>query len=377
MFKNGGNYKSEIAKGFRQLKSFIENLNNKTFAQSVLDRYTELNEVAQEVIYDNIIFENIPMLKEIYEKYDSLLAQSQVDELKNNLGRIFDSPVVTPEQKQTSTISTLPRESAISPVFGAENNRTANLRELKEIQERKEKIPVHNEEEKEEIRNQMQQAQEQLVQTLEWAKKQPNTPTYSTSHIDTLTKYPNSLYIDDKVATDYINSNYQNFGTVDKILSVSGYPDKVYEVRFSNGETHNITITKEENLKMHQEHPKEEKTTDERKQQIIDNFINHYLWVYANEIKQNYYPYDISQADISKDKDSLRYALMIPAYPISDEEYDEIFSKLSDKVKEFVTQLILEDEKKRSELRNTTPSMSNSSWNIDGLEEEKKSTIRR
>lgn len=376
MFKNGGNSKSEIAKGFRQLKGFIENLNDKTFAQSVLDRYTKLNEVAQGVIYDNIIFENVPMLREIYEKYDSLLAQSQVDELKNNLGRIFDSPVTTQEQKPINTVGAFPREPAISSVFGAEDNRAANLRELREMQERKEPIPVHAEEEKEEIRNQMQQAQGQLAQTLEWAKQQPNTPTYSTSHIsDTPTQYPSNLYIEDKVATDYINSNYQNFGTVDKILSVSGYPDKVYEVRFSNGDTHNITITKEENLKMYQEHPKEEKTTDERKQQIIDNFINHYLWVYANEIKQSYYPYDMSQADISKDKDSLRGTLRIPAYPISDEEYDEIFNKLSDKVKEFVTQLILEDEKKRSELRNVTPSTPSSSWNIDGFGETKKEQV--
>lgn len=373
MFKNGGNSKSEIAKGFRQLKGFIENLNDKSFAQGVLDRYTKLNEVAQGVIYDNIIFENVPMLKEIYEKYDSLLVESQVADLKNNLGRVFDSPAPRQESRPINAGGTIPREPAIESVRGAEDNRAANLRELREMQERKESIPVHTEQEKQEISNQMQQAQEHLSQTLEWAKQQPNTPTYSTSHIsDTPTQYPSDIYIGDKVTIDYINSNYQNFGTVDKILSVSGYPDKIYEVRFSNGETHNITITKEENLKLRQEHPKEEKTTAERKQQIINNFINHYLWVYANEIKQRYYPYDMSLADISKDKESLRGALMIPAYPISDEEYDEIFNQLSEKVKEFVAQLIIEDEKKRSELRNATPTTPSSSWNIDGFEETKK-----
>lgn len=364
MFKNGGNSKSEIAKGCRQLKNFIEKLNDKTFAQSFLDRYAKLNEVAQDVIYDNIIFENVPMLREIYEKYDSLLVQSQVEELKNNLGRIFDSPVNTSEQKTSYSSGALPREPAISDVWGADNFHNSNLK--------KEQIPVHTEQEKQKISNQVKQAQEQISQKLDWSKQQSNNPEYSTSHINnTPTHFPSSLYIEDKVATDYINLNYQNFGPVDKILSVSGYPDKIYEVRFSNGETHNITITKEENIKMHQENPKEEKTTAERKQQIIDNFINHYLWVYANEIKQSY-PYDISQADISKDKDSLRGALRIPAYPISDEEYDEIFNKLSGRLKDFVTQLILKDEKKRNELSNVTSSPQNSSWNIDGFEEQRK-----
>lgn len=374
MFKNGADHKSEIAKGFRQLKHFIDSLNDKKVAQEVLDRYTKLNEVAQGVIYDNIIFENVPMLKEIYEKYDSLLTSAKIEQAKNNLGNIFEKRLDNQENISVGyNDGTIPRTPPVAPVRSASD---AYFEELQNRQEENKVITKYTDEEQQRIKEQLEKEQKDIGRTLEWAKQQPNTPTYSTSHIsDTPTQYPSNLYIDDKVATDYINSNYQNFGTVDKILSVSGYPDKIYEVRFSNGETHNITITKEENLKMHQEHPKEEKTTAERKQQIIDNFINHYLWVYANEIKQNYYPYDISQADISKDKDSLRGALRIPAYPISDEEYDEIFNKLSDKVKEFVTQLILEDEKKRSELRNATPLTPSSSWNIDGFEETKKEQV--
>ncbi len=81
MFKNGGNFKSEIAKCFRQLKGFTENLNNEVYAQKILNEYTKLNAVAQTMIYDEIIFQNVPMLKEVYEKYDQLLV---IDDAKKD-----------------------------------------------------------------------------------------------------------------------------------------------------------------------------------------------------------------------------------------------------------------------------------------------------
>lgn len=111
MFQNGGNSNSEIAKGFRQLKRFIENLNDETFFQGILERYAKLNNSAQGFIYDKIIFENVPMLKDIYEKYDNLLVTPQVEQLKSNLDSVFEAkPTQGPGFIDSN--GTIPMESA-------------------------------------------------------------------------------------------------------------------------------------------------------------------------------------------------------------------------------------------------------------------------
>ena len=46
---------------------------------------------------------------------------------------------------------------------------------------------------------------------------------------------------------DYIHANFSDLGKVDKILSVSGYPDPQYEVRFENGEVHTFMQPKKTN----------------------------------------------------------------------------------------------------------------------------------
>ncbi len=106
---------------------------------------------------------------------------------------------------------------------------------------------------------------------------------------------------------------------------------------------------------------KQEKTYNERKQELINHFINHTIWVFANEIKQSY-PYDISQADITQYKDSLRGQLSIPAYPISDEEFDVIIDTINNHLKEFVIQLIIEDEQKRNPINNLNSVDSNNNF---------------
>jgi len=130
MFKNGGNSKSEIAKGFRQLKGFIENLNDRTFAQGILERYVKLNNAAQGVIYDKIIFENVPMLKDIYEKYDGLLVTAQVDELKNNLGSVFEEKPVQGQAVEYNRGGS-PREIPVEPVYGASDRFQPQQQETK------------------------------------------------------------------------------------------------------------------------------------------------------------------------------------------------------------------------------------------------------
>lgn len=80
-----------------------------------------------------------------------------------------------------------PREPAIEPVWGAEDIRAANLRQLREMQERKEETLIHTEQEKQKIREEMQRAQEEIKQKLEWAKQQPNEPIMTfTGNLDNL-----------------------------------------------------------------------------------------------------------------------------------------------------------------------------------------------
>lgn len=170
----------------------------------------------------------VPMLREIYEKYDSLLVQSQVDGLKNNLGIIFDSPVTVQEQRPINIGGTIPREPAISPVFGAEDNRAVNLRNSREMQERKESIPVHTEEEKQ-IRNKIQQAQEQLAQTLEWAKQQPNAP--KGIYTGDLTKLPD--YVKDEIIRRMQSKSNVVISGIDSVYQEGNYI--VVDAKDSNG----------------------------------------------------------------------------------------------------------------------------------------------
>lgn len=78
MFQNTLNGKSEIAKGLRELKKFTSSLNDKSLVQEILDRCVKLNEIAQGVVYDNVIFENVPMLKDIYNKYQETFTVKNV-----------------------------------------------------------------------------------------------------------------------------------------------------------------------------------------------------------------------------------------------------------------------------------------------------------
>lgn len=76
MFRNSGNDKSEIAKASRQLKSFIDRLDNRVYAGELLKKYEKVSDYAISVIYDQIMFENVPMLKEIYENHESSLDEN-------------------------------------------------------------------------------------------------------------------------------------------------------------------------------------------------------------------------------------------------------------------------------------------------------------
>lgn len=100
----------------------------------------------------------------------------------------------------------------------------------------------------EEIRNQLEQAKEELRQKMNWAAQQPNEPQITSLKNDNATiDYPDDLYIQNPELVDYIHANFSDLGKVDKILSVSGYPDPQYEVRFENGEVHTFMQPKKTN----------------------------------------------------------------------------------------------------------------------------------
>lgn len=115
--------------------------------------------------------------------------QSEIEQLKNNLGNIFQS---IPEElnQPINRESSIPRELAIESDIGDEKPRNYNMSQLRDVQESNEQISTHTEQEKQEIRSEMKQAQEQLARTLEWAKQQPNEPTFTSTRSENISLSP-------------------------------------------------------------------------------------------------------------------------------------------------------------------------------------------
>ncbi len=107
--------------------------------------------------------------------------QSEIEQLKNNLGSIFESTPVQ-EQKPIYNSGTIPREPAIQntqPYETTINNTSSPISQPLTYE-----TPVSNEQE---IRQQLQQAQEEIKRKLEWAKQQPNEPTMTfTGNVENL-----------------------------------------------------------------------------------------------------------------------------------------------------------------------------------------------
>ncbi len=239
----------------------------------------------------------------------------EIEQLNNNLGSIFAS-ALTQEQKPINTTGAIPREPAIQSTQQYEPP-TNNF-----SQESEQAVwqAQHTEQEKQEIKEQLQQAQEKLSRNMEWAKQQPNEPTMTytgnltnlsddikkriiqqmeargeviISEIDNIYQEGNYIVVDakqsngrfvgaeftiddfnkiinspiqqvdeqqtknnqesnisqnnfDKDLIMFIEAKNSNLGKVSEILSVTGYPDSTYEVRFEDGTTHQITITQDE-----------------------------------------------------------------------------------------------------------------------------------
>ena len=95
--------------------------------------------------------------------------QSEIEQLKSNLGSIFESAPVQ-EQKPIYNSGTIPREPAIQNTQPYETIINNTLSQINQPVQ----TPVNNEQE---IRQQLQKVQEEIRQKLERTKQQPNEPT--------------------------------------------------------------------------------------------------------------------------------------------------------------------------------------------------------
>ena len=85
----------------------------------------------------------------------------------------------------------------------------------------------------------------------------------------------------------------------------------------------NLQENKEKNsqLNTYEEYLKREK-------QIIDNFINSTTVDFANKICSTY-PYSLEYSDVSPYREHFKSIWQIPAYPISEEEWDIIIEQIN------------------------------------------------
>ena len=140
--------------------------------------------------------------------------QSEIDRLKSNLGSIFDASP-TKSQQPISQSTTILREPAIESVGVTPTSEST-------VQQ-----PAHTEQEKQEIREQMRQAQEQLAKTLEWAKQQPNEPQFTSTRSDNIEEAPEWT----------------------KDRGVSGYTEPTLEQLRQGLESHNQQVQQEQQNK--------------------------------------------------------------------------------------------------------------------------------
>lgn len=314
--------------------------------------YTEMPEYAM-TLADMCIKNMIPDKKTFEEKKNAIDKYQQIREDFIKAGKKMPmSYETTLEYAQGNMarryVGGTPKESPIEPVLSAENNREANLRELREMPERKAETPIHTETEQTKIDAERQQAQvnekEQkriynLIHKAENERLQRSRSLYTAWDLGNKTIPPEyqgmtyeqveailnqkedeekarqeakatrdelidkairkglnvpedyhlsqiqiqnlsqqfAGYSDDELRKfifgvkkqetvpefkqetsvpsysdfekdliSFIEKNNSNLGNVSEIISVTGYPDSTYVVRFDDGSIHQITITQEE-----------------------------------------------------------------------------------------------------------------------------------
>ena len=274
-----------------QLRAVLQRLNslglNITRESVLKDIQAEINK--QQIEYNFNTNFSIGSSSVEKDNFEQTLANDDttqlVSQLKNNLESIFDGQSTQPinelEVKAESMHDFKESQQDFDEIYDLEIKRLSELkrtnnpnyeRELaivvKNLSDLTTKITNFREQiesdieyelakelkggEQVQVNEEMKQAQKELAEKLAWAKKQPNEPTYYKQESSSSIEFPSNMYIEDSKTMEYINSKYGNLGKATKILSVSGYPDKTYEVKFEDGKIHQITITKAEEIGLQQ-----------------------------------------------------------------------------------------------------------------------------
>ena len=184
--------------------------------------------------------------------------QSEIEQLKSNLGSIFESAPVQ-EQKPIYNSGTIPREPAIQntqPYETTINNTSSQINPPVQT-------PVNNDQV---IRQQLPQAQEEIKQKLEWAKQQPNEPTMTfTGNLENL-----SDAVKQRIIQQMESRGEVIISSIDNIYQEGNYI--VVDAKDNQGRFTGTEFTLDDFTKLVNQPPTIAKT-EEISQQQTDNMI--------------------------------------------------------------------------------------------------------
>ena len=107
-------------------------------------------------------------------------------------------------------------------------------------------------------------------------------------------------------------------------------------------------IKPEEIVRSFNQYVKKDEEYSKRKKQIINNFINSTVMDFANKIYSTY-PYSLEYSNVSSYKEYFKSIFQIPAYHLSEEEWNKIIDQINEKLGKFVDALIKDDEIRRAQ----------------------------
>lgn len=198
-------FEGKLGAAMRNLSSLGLDISRESMLKDI---ETEVNK--QSMSYDIDFDTETPNLvaESQSEIHQSTQINNEIEQIKNNLGSIFAS-APSQEQKTINTTGAIPREPAIQSTRYYEAP-TNNLSQ--ESEQVVQKAQVHTGPEKQEIREQLQQAQEDMKQQLELAKQQSNEPTMTfTGNLENLSDNVKKRIIEQMEARgEVIISNIDN-----------------------------------------------------------------------------------------------------------------------------------------------------------------------
>ena len=111
-------------------------------------------------------------------------------------------------------------------------------------------------------------------------------------------------------------------------------------------------IKPEEIVRSFNQYVKKDEEYSKRKKQIINNFINSTVMDFANKIYSTY-PYSLEYSNVSSYKEYFKSIFQIPAYHLSEEEWNKIIDQINEKLGKFVDALIKDDEIRQANQQQT------------------------